>query len=164
MDRIVCMPFEKGCLLFLIQQEKIRIAIVHINVFIDCASVYNQIWCENVSPVLGQAYYGRGWFQISYPCNYAAAGKALSLNLLENPDLVSQRQDLAVKTAIWFYRANKMYEPARKGDFAATTQIINGAQECNGGQGAQKQKTRVATYIRTRNCFNLGPATINPTC
>jgi len=108
-------------------------------------------------------YYGRGWFQLSYPCNYYAAGNALGLDLLNNPDLVSQQQDVAVKTAVWFFQTNNMVGPARQGDFAATTRIINGAQECNGGPGAANQQTRVETYKRIRICFGLGQPKINPT-
>jgi len=57
-----------------------------------------------------------------------------------------------------------MDEPAQRGDFAATTRIINGARECNGGPGASSQQTRVQTYKRVRQCFGLGEPTINPTC
>ena len=109
-------------------------------------------------------YYGRGWFQLSWPCNYYAAGKALGVDLLSNPDLVEQRQDLAVQTAVWFFQINKMDVPARQGDFAATTRIINGQQECNGGPGAANQRQRVEIYKRIRTCFKLGPPSINPTC
>ena len=130
---------------------------------IDCNPVYSESWCD-ITAVSGQSYYGRGWFQLSYPCNYNAAGKALGLNLLANPDLVSQRQDVAVKTAVWFYQANQMAGPAQQGDFAATTRIINGAQECDGGPGTANQKTRVETYKRIRTCFGLGAPVKNPTC
>lgn len=57
-----------------------------------------------------------------------------------------------------------MEQPARNGDFAATTRIINGPVECNHGAGYQNQLTRVETYKRVRQCFNLGPPTINPVC
>ncbi len=57
-----------------------------------------------------------------------------------------------------------MVGPARQGDFAATTRIINGAQECDGGPGADSQKQRVATYKRIRLCFGLGEPKINPYC
>ena len=101
---------------------------------------------------------------MSYPCNYAAAGKAINMDLLNNPDIVSEQQDVAVKTAVWFFQANNMVDPARRGDFAATTRIINGRQECNGGPGSGNQQTRVATYRRIRQCFNLGEPSISPTC
>ena len=88
----------------------------------------------------------------------------MNIDLLNNPDLVEQQEDLAVKTAIWFYNANNMGTPAKEGDFAATTRIINGQLECNGGSGYNNQLTRVETYKRIRNCFNLGEPTINPIC
>lgn len=78
--------------------------------------------------------------------------------------MVDHQQDVAVKTAVWFFTANNMVDPARRGDFAATTRIINGPRECNGGPGFANQQTRVATYRRIRQCFNLGDPSINPTC
>ncbi|CAF1183997.1 unnamed protein product [Rotaria sordida] len=71
---------------------------------------------------------------------------------------------LAVKTAVWFYNANNMAGPAKQGDFAATTRIINGALECNRGSGYNNQLTRVATYKRIRHCFGLGEPHRNPVC
>ncbi len=131
--------------------------------WIGCGPNYAQSWC-NIQGTSGKLYYGRGWFQLSYPCNYYAAGNALGLNLLNNPDLVSQQQGIAVKTAIWFYQTNNMNIPAQQGDFAATTRIINGPQEVNGGPEAANQQTRVATYKRIRLCFGLGQPKINPVC
>ncbi len=57
-----------------------------------------------------------------------------------------------------------MADPARQGDFAVTTRIINGQMECNGGPGYRNQITRVATYRRVRSCFGLGEAIKNPVC
>ena len=130
---------------------------------LGCGSHYAGSWCS-IQGKAGKLYYGRGWFQLSWPCNYHAAGQALGVDLLSNPDLVEQRQDLAVKTAIWFYNANNMAGPAKQGDFAATTRIINGALECNGGSGANNQRQRVATYRRIRHCFGLGEPSRNPVC
>jgi len=78
--------------------------------------------------------------------------------------LVEQQQDVGVKTAVWFYNQNKMGTPAKQGDFAATTRIINGQLECHGGSGYSNQLTRVATYKRIRRCFGLGEPTKNPVC
>ncbi|CAF0802732.1 unnamed protein product [Adineta steineri] len=128
-----------------------------------CGPHYAGSWCS-IQGAPGKSYYGRGWFQLSWPCNYHGAGQALGLDLLNNPDLVEQRQDVAVKTAIWFYNANNMAAPAKQGDFAATTRIINGALECNGGSGYQNQLARVATYRRIRHCFGLGEPGRNPVC
>ncbi|CAF3469453.1 unnamed protein product [Rotaria sp. Silwood1] len=130
---------------------------------LGCGSHYAGSWCS-IQGVPGKLYYGRGWFQLSWPCNYHAAGRALGIDLLNNPDLVEQQQDLAVKTAVWFYNSNNMAGPAKQGDFAATTRIINGQLECNGGPGAGNQMTRVATYRRIRQCFGLGEPPKNPVC
>ncbi|CAF1663140.1 unnamed protein product, partial [Adineta ricciae] len=85
-----------------------------------CGSHYAGSWCS-IQGNPNKLYYGRGWFQLSWPCNYYAAGQSLGIDLLNNPDLVEQQQDIAVKTAIWFYNANNMAAPAKQGDFAATT-------------------------------------------
>jgi len=130
---------------------------------LDCGPLYAGSWCD-IQGAPDKLYYGRGWFQLSWPCNYYAAGKALTIDLLNNPDLVEQQQDVAVKTAVWFYNINNMANPARQGDFATTTQIINGAMECNGGPGYSNQMIRVATYRRIRYCFDLGEPSKNPVC
>ncbi len=130
---------------------------------VGCGSNYNISWCS-IEGAPGKLYYGRGWLQLSYPCNYYAAGQALDLDLLKHPDLVSNLEDVAVDTAIWFYQANNMEQPAEQGDFAATTRILNGPQECDGGPEAQNQLTRIQAYERIRLCFGLGPPTINPMC
>ncbi|CAF3339864.1 unnamed protein product [Rotaria socialis] len=127
-----------------------------------CGPQYSSSWCSiNAAP--GKYYYGRGWFQLSYSCNYYNAGQSLGVDLLNNPDLVATNLMIAVKTAVWFFKTNNMEGPARRGDFAATTRILNPI-ECNGGSGYQNQLTRVATYRRVRQCFNLGSPTINPIC
>lgn len=130
---------------------------------IGCGPQYAASWCS-IQGAPGKWYYGRGWFQLSWPCNYYAAGQSLGIDLLNNPDVVEQQDDMAVKTAIWFYNANNMGPPAQAGDFAATTRIINGKLECNGGPEYANQLVRVATYKRIRYCFNLGEPTINPIC
>ncbi|CAF1121649.1 unnamed protein product [Rotaria sordida] len=114
---------------------------------------------EYCAPGCGSHYAG-SWCSIQG----TPAGKALGIDLLNSPDLVEQQQDIAVKTAVWFYNANNMAGPAKQGDFAATTRIINGALECNRGSGYNNQLTRVATYKRIRHCFGLGEPHRNPVC
>ena len=108
-------------------------------------------------------YYGRGWFQLSYPCNYHNAGKALGLNLLENPDLVNQNETIAAATAIWYYTETGMNEFAQKGNFGRTTRKIN-EYECTGKAGYHMQAARIETYHRIRKCFDLPPMTSNLKC
>jgi len=121
----------------------------------NCPS-YSNSWCGNLG-TLNYLYYGRGWFQLTYPCNYYYAGAALAVNLLHNPDLVANDPNLSVTTALWFYTANNMNTPAQQGNFAATTKIINGALECNHGSEYNNQVTRVQTYIRIAKCFGFVP-------
>ncbi|MED6193996.1 hypothetical protein PIB30_024305 [Stylosanthes scabra] len=48
----------------------------------------------------GKKYYGRGPIQISYNYNYGPAGKAIGVDLLNNPDLVTTDPIVSFKTAI----------------------------------------------------------------
>ena len=130
---------------------------------IACTNNYQTSWCS-IQAIPGKKYYGRGWFQLSYPCNYFGAGQSLGLDLLGNPDLVAQSDKIAADTALWFYRANGMNGPAQRGDFAATTRIINGPQECNNGPNAANQRLRVERYQAMRQCFGLGQTTNNVWC
>ncbi|CAF1102411.1 unnamed protein product [Rotaria sordida] len=128
-----------------------------------CGPQYSGSWCS-ISAAPDKLYYGRGWFQLSWPCNYYNAGQRLGIDLLANPDIVENDPKTAVNTALWFYNANGMAAPAQRGDFAATTRIINGAVECDNGPGYNNQLTRVATYKRVRQCCGLGEPSINPVC
>jgi predicted chitinase len=100
----------------------------------------------------GKKYYGRGPIQLSWNFNYGQAGAALGLPLLTNPDLVQQDAATAWKTALWYWMTqngpgtmtahNAMVNGA---GFGETIRSINGALECNGGNGAQVQ-SRINAY------------------
>ena len=104
----------------------------------------------------GQQYYGRGPIQLSWNYNYGAAGKALGLNLLADPDLVARDSTVAWKTAIWFWMtqsgAGSMTPHSamvNSRGFAETIRSINGALECNkaaGSVGHEQMQTRVRYY------------------
>jgi chitinase len=116
--------------------------------------------------VAGKQYYGRGATQISWNYNYCAASEWLygnnnfddgvDLTLVNNPYLVEQNAALAWKTAIWYWMTqrgpNVSGWPLETAHDALTTtdpsgnygnggaiRAINGALECNGGNGAQVQ-------------------------
>ncbi|CAF4029676.1 unnamed protein product [Rotaria sordida] len=125
-----------------------------------CANDYQGSWCPPVQAEPGKQYYGRGWFQLSWPCNYKGAGDGLGIDLLKNPEQVAQSDKLAAATALWFWNANNMGAPAREGNFGSTTQIINRI-ECG---SSSKQDTRVGHYQKVRQCFGLPPATDNLKC
>ena len=85
------------------------------------------------------------------------------MNLLENPDLVSQSDKIAAATAIWYYTETSMNELAQQGDFGGTTRKLN-EYECSGKAGHHMQKARIQTYHRVRKCFYLPETTENLVC
>ncbi|MFD2768081.1 chitinase [Micromonospora eburnea] len=105
-------------------------------------------------PAGRSAYHGRGPIQLSWNTNYKAAGDALGLDLLGNPDLVKTDPSVAWQTALWFW----MTQPGAGtttahaaitggGGFGETVRSINGALECGGGNAAQV-RARVEAYRR----------------
>ncbi|WP_233869190.1 glycoside hydrolase family 19 protein [Paraburkholderia adhaesiva] len=74
----------------------------------------------------GWRYRGRGLKQVTFRDNYAAAGKALGIDLVANPDLLATNDSLAARSAGWFWSTNGCNAPADRSDFAGTTRIING--------------------------------------
>jgi predicted chitinase len=104
----------------------------------------------------GQQYYGRGPIQLSWNYNYGAAGQALGLNLLEDPDMVARDATVAWKTAIWYWMTQRGGTSTTPHDaivnavgFAETIRAINGGLECNqaaGSHGNQQMQNRVRFY------------------
>jgi putative chitinase len=75
----------------------------------------------------GWRYRGRGLFQLTGRSNYEAAGQALGVDLVANPDLVAQ-PECAASSAAWFWTANGCNDLMRDGEnFDLTTRRINGA-------------------------------------
>ena len=73
----------------------------------------------------GYAYRGRGLIQLTGKSNYEACGEALSVDLVENPDLVATPQYAAL-SAGWFWNKNKLNVYADKNDMEGLTKKING--------------------------------------
>ncbi|WP_299530058.1 glycoside hydrolase family 19 protein [uncultured Streptomyces sp.] len=113
-------------------------------------------YCDTSQPYgcpAGQAaYYGRGPIQLSWNFNYKAAGDALGIDLLGNPNLVQTNAAVAWKTALWYWNTqsgpgtmtphNAIVNGA---GFGETIRSINGSLECNGGNPAQVQ-SRISKY------------------
>jgi predicted chitinase len=57
----------------------------------------------NTKPGDGAKYKGRGYIQITGKYNYAKAGKALGLDLVNNPTL-AEKPAVAAKIAIWYWK------------------------------------------------------------
>lgn len=126
-----------------------------------CGS-YQSSWCD-IEALDNIQYYGRGWFQLSYPCNYHNAGKAIGLDLLKNPNLVSESEKIAASTAIWYFKETGMDKLAQEGFFANTTRKLN-EYECQGKAGYHMQAARIKTFQRILPCFNLPHVEENLIC
>ncbi|ACZ84908.1 glycoside hydrolase family 19 protein [Streptosporangium roseum] len=100
------------------------------------------------------AYYGRGPIQLSWNFNYKAAGDALGINLLNNPNLVQTDPSVAWKTGIWYWMSQNgpgtmtAHNAMVNGyGFGETIRSINGSLECGGRNPAQVQ-SRINAYQR----------------
>jgi predicted chitinase len=101
--------------------------------------------------------------QLSYPCHYYEAGKILGLDLLNNPDLVSQSDKVAAAAAIWYFKETGMIELAQQGDFGGSTRRLKKYQ-CSSNIGHNIHVTRVKIYQKVRQCFGLPETSMNLTC
>ncbi len=76
-------------------------------------------------------YYGRGPIQLTWRANYEAAGSALGLDLVSDPDLVARDPVVGFLTAGWFWRhgsgdLNTLADQATWASFDQITVRING--------------------------------------
>jgi hypothetical protein len=100
---------------------------------------------------------------LAYPCNYHHAGRALGLDLLTDPDVVSRSDKLAALTAIWFFSTSGMKEMAQQGDFAGTIQKLK-KQPCSTQEEHSALLALGKTYHKVRQCFALPEVTIDISC
>lgn len=87
----------------------------------------------------GVRFKGRGLIQLTGRRNYELAGKALGLDLEQEPELAAQR-DVAARIAAWFWRTKNLNQLADQGDFETITRRING--------GLNGESQRLAYYQR----------------
>ncbi|RLN46732.1 hypothetical protein BBO99_00009708, partial [Phytophthora kernoviae] len=72
---------------------------------------------------------------LSWNYNYYNAGKALGIDLLDNPDIVANDTAVTWMTALWYWmtpQGGRVIHDVVAGvnGFAESTDIINGALEC----------------------------------
>ena len=119
-------------------------------------------------PAGAYQYYGRGPLQISWNFNYKAAGDALGIDLLDNPDQVATNSATSWKTSalvlVHRHRQRLGDQPPRAmvggSGFGATIRAINDI-ECNGGNTAEMQD-RVNDYQSFTSCSASPPAATSP--
>lgn len=79
----------------------------------------------NVEAGDGVRFKGRGLIQITGRTNYGDCGEALGVDLIENPDRLSN-PDLACRSAGWFWNTRNLSNFADRDDFDSITYRING--------------------------------------
>jgi len=93
----------------------------------------------NTQPGDGVRFKGRGPIQLTGRANYEAAGKALGIDLVNNPKRAAD-PDVGFRTAAWFWTQKGLNNFADKGDFLTITKRINGGT--NGLADRQKYYNR----------------------
>lgn len=93
----------------------------------------------NTQPGDGMKYKGRGLIQITGRNNYLECGKALGVDLITNPELL-ETNDLACRSAAWFWASRGLNDLADKGDYIRICRRING--------GLNGLKERQAYYAK----------------
>jgi predicted chitinase len=79
----------------------------------------------NTQPGDGTRFKGRGPIQLTGRANYRAAGKALGLDLENNPKLAAD-PSVGFRTAAWFWKSRGLNSLAEAGNFREVTRRING--------------------------------------
>lgn len=103
----------------------------------------------------GKSYYARGPLGLTGNDNYGAAGNYLKLNLLGNPDKVSENSTISFQTAIWLWtHGSKSHTAIVSGKgFTATVKALN-YTACN---DRAKLNTMVENYKTYCNFFKVNP-------
>lgn len=100
----------------------------------------------NTEPGDGSKFRGRGLVQITGRANYAEVAEALTLPLLDNPELLETPKN-AVRSAAWFWKKHGLNELADNGDYMRITKRING--------GLNGYDQRVALYTKAQEALGV---------
>ncbi|TMW57804.1 hypothetical protein Poli38472_014407 [Pythium oligandrum] len=110
----------------------------------------------------GHRYHGRGPIQLSWNYNYKAAGDAIGVDLLNQPELVGTDKSITWQTALWYWMTPQggkgiIHDVATKDDgFAQSTNIINGGLEC-GGPNQSNELQRIEYYKKICSALGVEP-------
>lgn len=92
----------------------------------------------------GWKYRGRGVIQLTGKNNYQRLSSAISIDLVENPYIVSEDERIALRSAIWFWDRNSLNTLADAMDFAQLTKRINGGY--NGLEDRERYYHKALSY------------------
>lgn len=101
----------------------------------------------------GYKYRGRGFTQLTGKANYAAAGKALGLDLVGNPELAADPANVA-KIAGWYWRTNVSARGAGE-DVTAATKAVNG-----GLNGLEDRKAQTAAWASRISATSVASSSV----
>jgi putative chitinase len=79
----------------------------------------------NIEPGDGRRYKGRGPFPLVGRTRYRAAGRALGVDLENQPSRAAD-PDVGFRLAAWFWRGNGLNRLADEGNLSAITRLLNG--------------------------------------
>ena len=86
----------------------------------------------------GARFKGRGYIQLTGRSNYTRFAKASGIDVVSNPDLVSNDKNVAAKAAIfWWLNSKRARAAGQAGDVLAATKAVNGGT--NGLADRQKK-------------------------
>ena len=100
----------------------------------------------NTQPGDGMKFKGRGLIQITGRNNYHECGKALGVDLITNPELL-ETNDLACRSAAWFWASRGLNGLSDRGDFERITKRING--------GLNGYQERLAYHARAKTALGV---------
>jgi predicted chitinase len=101
----------------------------------------------NLQPGDGARFCGRGFIQITGRANYERAGKALDVDLIDQPRL-AETPEVGARIAAWYWQNRDLNACADRGDFITITRRING--------GLIGLADREAYYARAKKVLGLG--------
>ncbi len=98
----------------------------------------------NTQPGDGTRFKGRGPIQLTGRSNYRAAGRALGIDLENNPRRAAD-PDVGFRTAAWYWNSRNLNQYADSGNFRELTRRINGGY--NGLADRQKYYQRALNVL-----------------
>jgi len=93
----------------------------------------------------GWKYRGRGYIQLTGKSNYVSFGKYISVDLLNNPDLVATKYPLL--SAAWFFEIKKLWDIAAKDSSNDTIKFLT--MRINGGFHGLEERIKKTNFFIT---------------